>query len=118
MLPPIHTVERESDSISSLQVICGITTRLSASFHRSLQPICKYKFRFAGCSMSRLKPGVSGRSIPRAKTALWIFQWGKVWNLLLNLEREIWIEPPTFSLGRRQSIGNKEHSVSCISFWR
>jgi hypothetical protein len=34
------------------------------------------------------------------------------------MERETGIEPATFSLGRRQSIGNKEHSVSCISFWR
>jgi hypothetical protein len=34
------------------------------------------------------------------------------------LERETGIEPATFSLGRRQSIGNKEHSVSSISFWR
>ena len=37
---------------------------------------------------------------------------------LKELERETGIEPATFSLGRRQSIGNKEHSVSCISFWR
>jgi hypothetical protein len=34
------------------------------------------------------------------------------------MERETGIEPATFSLGSRQSIGNKEHSVSCISFWR
>jgi len=39
-------------------------------------------------------------------------------SLSLDFERETGIEPVTFRLGRRQSIGNKEHSVSCISFWR
>jgi hypothetical protein len=31
---------------------------------------------------------------------------------LIYLERETGIEPATFSLGSRQSIENKEHSVS------
>jgi hypothetical protein len=34
---------------------------------------------------------------------LWIFQWGKVWNFLLNLERETGIEPATNGLGSRYS---------------
>ena len=34
---------------------------------------------------------------------LWIFQWGKVRNFLLNLERETGIEPATNGLGSRYS---------------
>jgi hypothetical protein len=34
---------------------------------------------------------------------LWIFQWGKVGNSLLNLERETGIEPATNGLGSRYS---------------
>jgi hypothetical protein len=37
---------------------------------------------------------------------------------LITLWRRCNLEPATFSLGSRQSMGNKEHSVSCISFWR
>jgi hypothetical protein len=34
---------------------------------------------------------------------LWIFQWGNVWDFLLNLERETGIEPATNGLGSRYS---------------
>jgi hypothetical protein len=33
------------------------------------------------------------------RSLLWVFQWGNVWNLQWNLERETGIEPATFSLG-------------------
>jgi hypothetical protein len=35
------------------------------------------------------------------------FQWVKVRESLINLERETGIEPATFSLGNRRSIENK-----------
>src|ERR1017187_3312667 len=39
-------------------------------------------------------------------------------QVIEKMERETGFEPATSSLGRRLSIGNKEHCVSSISFWR
>ena len=46
------------------------------------------------------------------------FQWSRSPESLSEFSAFFAIPIPKFSLGSRESIRNKEHSVSCISLWR